>query len=305
MEYITDTKDFMFENTVIALGKFDGLHKGHRKLLQVLEEEKENSLLSVVFTFDNSPKKLISGEKPGYLLTREEKRIFHEMCGIDVLIEYPFDEETAKMSPEYFVREILKKKLGIRKLVCGTDFRFGHNREGDTGLLKKLGDELGFEVAALEKEQYELRDISSTLIKEELLLGNMETVNEMLGYPFTVIGEVVYGNQIGRTIGAPTLNLLPHDSKLLPPNGVYSTMTIVDGKKYPGITNIGYKPTVSKELLRGVETHLFDYEGNLYGKIIEVQFFKFVRKEVKFTTLENLKEQILRDIKTCKSFVNR
>lgn len=300
MEYITGTKDFKFENTAITLGKFDGLHKGHKKLMDSLKEEKRNGLTSVVFTFDITPRKLIVGEEPGYLLTKEERRIFHELNGIDVLIEYPFDRETALMEPERFVSEVLVEKLSVRKIVCGTDFKFGYKREGDIHLLSKLGEKYGYETIVLNKEKFDLKEISSTAIKEELLKGNIETVNKMLGYPFTVIGEVVHGNQLGRTMGSPTLNLLPPADKLLPPNGVYSTKTIIDGRTYSGITNIGYKPTVSNGLIRGVETHLFDFEEDLYGKIVEVQFYKFVREEIKFDTVEDLKEQILKDIKACK-----
>lgn len=300
MKFISGTKDFSFKNTIITLGKFDGLHKGHRKLLNKLNEEKKNRITSVVFTFDIAPKKLISGEEPQCLLTREEKIYFHELSGIDVLIEYPFDQETSSMDAKTFVIQILVNKLGVKKIVCGTDFKFGYQRSGNSELLIQLGKEYGFEVEVLEKEKFELKDISSTNIKDELTKGNIEKVNDMLGYPFTVIGEVMHGNQLGRTIGTPTLNIIPPYSKLLPPNGVYSSKTIIEGVEYIGITNIGYKPTVSNELVRGVETHLFDFDGDLYGKIVEVQFYKYVRKEIKFDNVQCLKEQILRDIKICR-----
>ncbi|SHI88935.1 bifunctional riboflavin kinase/FAD synthetase [Parasporobacterium paucivorans] len=303
MEYITGTKEFSLTDTAITLGKFDGLHKGHRKLLAVLAEEKKKGCLSVVFTFDMPPVSLICGDKPVYLLTRDERRIFHEENGVDVLIEFPFDMETAKMEPEDFVSEILVKSLGVKSLVCGSDFRFGHNRHGDTELLKELGSRYGFDTIVLELERDGDREISSTLIKRELIEGNLKKANEMLGYPFTVIGRVVYGNQLGRMLGSPTLNLLPPRNKILPPDGVYATRTIIEGKSHDGITNVGCKPTVSDEMVRGVETHLLDFEGNLYGKIIEVQFLEFIRPEKKFDNVNTLKNQILLDIERCREAI--
>lgn len=303
MKYITGTKDFKFTNTIITLGKFDGLHKGHRKLIDLLVQEESSGYTSVVLSFDIPPKKLISGEDTRYILTKEEKRIFHEESGIDVLIEYPFDKETSVMDAGQFVSDVLVGKLDVKKIVCGTDFKFGRDRLGDIHLLKELGIKYGFEVIVFEKEIFEYKEISSTAIKEEIELGNIEKVNSMLGYPFTVIGEVVYGKQLGRMLGSPTLNILPPDSKILPPNGVYLTKTLFDGEEYDSITNIGCKPTVSNEMIRGIETHLFDYEGDLYGRKIEVQFFKFVRGEKKFGSVEELKTQIFRDIEVCKGIV--
>lgn len=300
MQYITGTKEFNFKNTVVTLGKFDGLHKGHRKLLETLGVYKKEGYTTIVFSFNVAPKKLISGEDTRYILTKEEKRIFNEKCGVDVFIEYPFDHETSKLGAEEFVYNVLLKQLDVKKIVCGIDFKFGHNRKGDINLLEKLGEKYGFQVIAIKKEQFSHKDISSTVIREELLKGNIEIINEMLGYPYTLIGEVVHGKQLGRTLGSPTLNIIPPKSKLLPPNGVYFTKTIVDGKVYNGITNIGFKPTVSDESAIGVETHLFDFEGDLYGERLEIKFCKFVRNEKKFESVESLREQILADIKVCK-----
>lgn len=300
MEYITGTKEFSYTNTAVTLGKFDGLHKGHKKLLHQLKKEKENGLKSVVFTFDMPPMSLINGNRQSCLLTREERRLFHEENGVDVLVEFPFNEETARMEPEVFVEEVLVRSLGIRKLICGSDFRFGFNRRGDVKLLHELGQKFGFEVGVLELETVNGTEVSSTIIKNELKKGHLENVNEMLGYPFTIVGQVVYGKQLGRMLGSPTLNLLPPEEKMLPPDGVYASRTIFEGKLYDGITNVGCKPTVSNEMVRGVETHLFDFEGDLYGKIIEVQFLKFIRPEKKFDSVDTLKNQILLDIEQCR-----
>jgi len=296
VQYISGTTDFKFQNTLVSLGKFDGMHKGHRKLIERLKSEKQSDQLTVVFTFDVPPKKIISGSSTKCILTKTEKKYVHESLNIDVLIEYPFNSETASMSPEEFVKEILVDKLGVKKIVVGNDFKFGKNRSGDISVLIDLGRVYGFSVIALEKEKYGLKDISSTIIKKEIENGNIKKANEMLGYPFMVIGEVVYGARIGNTIGFPTINIIPSPEKILPIDGVYHTKVSFDNKEYKGITNVGYKPTVTNEKIRGIETFIFDFSGDLYGKNVIVQFEKFIREEKKFSSLEALKNQIKKDI---------
>lgn len=298
MQYITGTTDFKFENTLVSLGKFDGMHKGHRKLIERLKSEKQEDQLTVVFTFDVPPKKIISGGASKCILTKTEKKYIHESLNIDVLIEYPFNNETASMSPEEFVRDILVEKLGVKKIVVGNDFKFGKNRSGDISVLIDLGKVYGFSVIALEKEKYGSKDISSTLIKKEIEKGNVNIANEMLGYPYMVMGEVVYGARIGNTIGFPTINVIPSPEKILPLDGVYQTMVYVDELVYKGVTNVGYKPTVTDKKTRGVETYIIDFSGDLYGKKVKIQFEKFIREERKFNSLEELKNQIKKDIKS-------
>ena len=201
-----------------------------------------------------------------------------------------------KKTPEKFVKDILVGKLGVKKIIVGNDFKFGRNRSGDISSLIKMGREFGFSVIALEKEQYKYKDISSTIIKKEIENGNIEDANQMLDQPFMVTGEVVYGEQLGGTIGFPTVNILVCSEKLLPLDGVYQTKVIFEDKTYKGITNVGFKPTVSNKKKRSVETHILNFSGNLYGETLTIQFEKFVRKEKKFSSVDELKKQIKKDI---------
>lgn len=300
MQYFKGTTDFSFTNTVVSLGKFDGMHRGHRKLIEKLNKEKQSDQISVVFTFDVPPKKVISGSATKCILTKDEKKQVHETLGLDVLIEYPFNYETASMFPEEFVKDILVNKLGVSLVVVGKDFRFGRNRSGDIKTLESLGEKYGFKVFALEKERYGFRDISSTYIKKEIETGHIEEANKMLGYKFMVVGEVVYGNRLGNTIGFPTINIIPSEEKIIPLDGVYQTEVEVENVIYKGITNVGYKPTVNIEKTRNIETHIFDFSGDIYGKTVTVRFERFIRKEKKFSSVEELKKQIKKDINNIK-----
>ena len=297
MEYIRDINNFEIrEPSVISLGKFDGIHRGHNRLMEYLDEGKKQGLCSVIFTFDIPPAARVEKKNlPKVLTTNEEKRHLFETRGIDYLIECPFTPEVMHMEPEAFVC-MLVERFGVRRLVAGTDFHFGHNRRGDYRLLEALSSSLGYEVKIVKKVQEYGRDISSTFIREEVASGNIKRANHLLGYPYFVQGTVVHGNQIGRTINVPTANVLPPQEKLLPPFGVYVTRTLVDGIAYGGITNVGRKPTVGTENPVGVETNLFDFERDIYGKEIRVEFLAPVRKERKFASLEDLTEQLQKDI---------
>lgn len=289
MRLITGTTEFeTTEPTAISLGKFDGLHMGHQLLVNRILQKKKEGLQSLIFTFD-------FGDRPQLLLP-EERRTLLKKWGVDCLVECPFIESVAHMEAEDFVREILVKRLHVKYLAVGTDFHFGHNRKGSYRLLEAMQEECGFQVEVVEKACYGGEEISSTRIRRELTRGNMELVNQLLGYTYSVTGEVLHGRQIGRTLGLPTTNLLPEKQKLLPPNGVYATRTRIAEETFEGITNIGHKPTVGAEARRGVETFLFDLDRNLYGDIITVQFYGFERPEWKFDSLEALKERIEQDV---------
>ncbi len=289
MRLITGTTEFeTTEATAISLGKFDGLHMGHQLLVNRILKKKEEGLKALIFTFD-------FGDRP-MLLLPEERRALLKKWGVDCLIECPFVESLAHMEAEDFVREILVKRLHAKYLAVGTDFHFGHNRKGSYQMLEAMQEECGFEVEVVEKACYDGEEISSTRIRRELEQGHMELVNQLLGYNFSVTGEVLHGRQIGRTLGLPTTNLLPGPGKLLPPNGVYATRTRIADEIFEGITNIGHKPTVGAEPRRGVETFLFDLDRNLYGDVITVNFYGFERPERKFESLEALKARIEQDV---------
>lgn len=289
MNYSKGTTDFHIEGpTAVSLGKFDGLHRGHQQLISRILAKRSEGMASVIFTFD------FEGAR-GLMLNWERRRMLEEQ-GVDYLLECPFVPEISRMEPEDFVGKVLKDRLHAAYLAVGTDFRFGYQRKGDYRLLQQMARECGYQVEVVEKEQYEGRDISSSFIKEELEKGNLELVNDLLGYAYSVTGPVIHGQALGRSMGIPTINLQPDEAKMLPPNGVYATCSRIEDRIYEGITNVGYKPTVEGGNVRGVETYLFDVNEDLYGKEVTVSFYAFERPERKFGSLEELKEQLARDV---------
>lgn len=301
MEYIKGRLDFhVTEPTVLSIGKFDGLHRGHELLMDYVFQKKKEGLKAVIFTFDVPPKKSLGQNEAKVLTTNEEKMHLFEQSGIDYLIECPFTEEIMHMPAETFLKKIVEQ-LSIRCIVAGTDCSFGYKRRGDYKMLQKYASFYHYEAQIVDKMQYEGRDISSTFIREEIAAGNMEKADLLLGYAYFLQGMVVHGNQIGQKIGIPTINLLPPPEKLLPPFGVYTARVEIDGNIYDGIANIGCKPTIAGDNPVGVETHLFDFKGDLYGRHAKVSLLKWVREERKFQSISELKTQMEKDILFCRS----
>ncbi len=297
MKYISKTLDFhVDEPSVITMGKFDGLHRGHETLIEILKEKTStDSLKSIVFTFDIPPRSEVTGVEAKVLTTNEEKHYIFEEAGVDYLIECPFTKEVMCMEPRTFVEWIVKN-LNVRCIVVGKDFHFGHRRAGDYKLLQELSDELSYELIVLNKLQEDNRDISSTYIREEIAGGNIKKANHLLGYPYFVKGRVVHGRRIGRTIGIPTVNLVLPEEKLLPPFGVYATKILVKDKEYFGVTNVGRKPTIAGNNPVGVETYIIDFSQDVYDEIVTVMFIEFIRPEKKFDSIDDLKYQMSADI---------
>lgn len=301
MEFITDLGQLKLEKrSAITLGKFDGLHRGHQLLVKQVLEKKKEGCIAAIFTFDKPPGRLLNGYTNGTILTNQERRLLAEKISIDVMVQCPFTKEVACMEPEDFVRDILAEKMNVGFIVVGADFRFGYKRRGDIALLSDLAHKYGYQLNVISKEQYQGRDISSSFIQEMLSLGDMELVGTLLGYPFFVSGEVVLGKQFGRSMGIPTANQIPDEEKILPPNGVYASRVLVDGEQYRGMTNIGVRPTVEETNQKNVETYLFDYRGELYGKKLIVQLLHYERTERKFETAKELKEQLYLDLEVTK-----
>ena len=308
MRVITGTREFQIEEpTAVTIGKFDGRHKGHQKLLrEMLCFKERQGLKAAVFTFDMAPAGVMAGRVQTVITTNQERRNKMAKVGIDYLVEYPFDQETAHMQPEDFVSEVLVRQMHAKAVVVGTDCSFGYKGAGNAQLLKEMSEFCGFEAVIIEKEQDDHRDISSTYVREELDLGNMEKANELLGEPYAIHGVVVHGNHIGGAIlGFPTANILPPPEKHLPPFGVYVSQVLVDGRLYRGVTNIGKKPTVAGESPVGVETFIMGLEENLYGKEIEVQLLNFERPEQKFASLKELKKRIEKDKEYATAYFER
>lgn len=297
MEYMRIEDQFpRLNNSAVTLGKFDGIHRGHRKLMEkILEQKKETGAQAVVLAF-------VSDRKT--VLTNSERRDFLEHMGADILLECPLTGAIRHMKAETFIRQVLVGALQASFVTVGEDFRFGFERKGTPELLKKYGGKYGFEVEILSKEMDGSRKISSTYIREELAKGNMEKVSLLLGFDYFVSGIVEHGRGMGHREFFPTANLIPMPEKLLPPNGVYITLSSFGQEIYPGITNVGYKPTVGENFI-GVESYLFDCEKNLYGKNCTVEFRKFLRKEQKFSSYEALKEQIQKDIRMGEEYFRR
>lgn len=296
MEYITGDKDFKLKNSAVTLGKFDGIHLGHHMLIDEVISLKEKGYTSAMFTFLYHPFNLISDNEFKLIYTEEEKIRKLSAIGLDVLISYPFTHETKNIEAENFISEILVKMLDAKVIVVGNDFRFGRNRKGNVDMLKAMEEVYGFKVISFEKKTWRDSVISSSAIRRELASGNMEKVNSMLGSPYYIYGKVLHGRKIGRTLGMPTTNLIPATNKLLPPCGVYTSRTIIEGVSYPGMTNIGYKPTVGIEDMKGVETYIYDFDRDLYGQELEVELLTYERPEIKFDNLEDLKTKMEEDL---------
>lgn len=298
---IIETTDFELQGEYsVAIGKFDGIHRGHKKLIDTIMAYKASGMKTAVFTFEPSPVAFFGDGTYKGLTTRDEKRHIFEKLGVDVLVEYPLNRESASVSARDFVTDILVGKMHTKVVVCGPDLTFGDKGSGNVELLRMLGEECGFEVVVCEKVGNSLNntEISSTLIRQEVEAGQMELVTEHIGAYYSVTGVVVKGKQIGRTIGLPTINIVPQEDKLLPPYGVYEALVSVQGGRYKGITNIGVKPTVTEEKKVVVETFILDYEGDLYGETITVNLLRMVRPERKFASIEELKNQIECDIRS-------
>lgn len=308
--WVTTSIEQVLKPNAIALGNFDGIHRGHQKvlqpILQVLSKEtseKGNSSHATVVTFDPHPQEFFSGQSKQLLTPLVEKVKLLEKLGIEQLVLLPFDRELAALSPQQFVEEILVKHLQATCISVGQDFRFGHKRAGTAQDLKAIAANYGVEVVItslytgqdLSETQIAPR-ISSSLIRQALAEGDILKANQMLGRAYTLTGTVVKGQQLGRTIGFPTANLELPPSKLLPRYGVYCVRIFIEESCIPiaGVMNIGCRPTVEGDRPT-VEVHLLDWTGDLYERTVTVSLEKFLRPEQKFASLDALKAQITAD----------
>lgn len=299
MQIISGTASFQLKGkSAVVIGKFDGLHRGHKLLLEQILAAKEDGLQAVVFTFDPPPAAFFSGKMQKGLTTKEEKRRFFRQMGVDVLVEFPMNAETAATAPELFITNILCAKLQAELIVAGTDLSFGDRGKGDCRLLEEYAAECGYRVRIMEKLYEGGEEISSTRVRDAVDHGRMEEAARLLGAPYMVMGTVVHGRQIGRTLGFPTVNQLPPPDKLLPPNGVYLSEVECRQGIFKGLTNVGTKPTVEKgeKPPMGVETYIYDFHEDIYDSFITVRLLSFCRPEQRFESLEALKRQLDHDI---------
>ena len=296
MKHIYGVKNIkLLESSIVILGNFDGIHIGHQKLFEAAKEiGKANKLSTVLFSFYPHPTWDLGGSPKSLLMSREEKKSRIEQIGIDIYLEYPFSVEFGQKSAEDFVSQILVEQLNCKAVIIGNNYFFGNNKQGDVNYMKKLGSQYGFEVIVIEEVKQGGVTVSSTLIRDLLLKGDIDLANQLIGQPYTIKGTIVHGKQLGRTLGFPTVNVMPEANKVLPPNGVYITKSYLLGKVYNSLTNIGNKPTVSgKENI--VETFIFDFCEDVYGQTITVELIKYLREETKFESLEALTDQMNKD----------
>ena len=302
MKIITRLDELNIEDkTALAMGKFDGIHLGHKKLLNMILDQRQDGLKATVFTFEPSPEEFFVGHTVRQLFTREEKRRAFEKMGVDILVEFPLTVDTAATPPEDFVRTILVEDLKAEYIAAGTDVTYGNKGRGDQYLLRNMSKELGFELHLIDKVMLDGQEVSSTRVRNVVADGDMPMAKRLLGDDYSVSGIVEHGAHLGTTIGVPTVNVLPPDNKLLPPFGVYKSVVMVDGKIFKGMTNIGRKRTVSDSGRVGVETYIYDFNEDVYGKFIEVKLLKFMRPEMKFDGVEQLKAQIHTDIEEARN----
>lgn len=297
MQIIQNTIDFRIpDRTAVAIGKFDGIHKGHMLLLNEILKAKEKGLKAAVFTFDPSPNVFFGEKECKEITTLKEKRDYFEKLGIDYLVEYPFNKETAGVDPVDYVKRFLLEYMHAKLIVAGEDVSFGKYGAGDAKLLKTIAKEHACQVKILQKIKYGEQIISSSLVRELIEAGKMEEVTQLLGEPYSVCGKVLHGNEIGRTIGFPTLNVMPAESKVLPPNGVYFSDILLNDKLYHGVSNIGNKPTVGVGYQKGIETFVYEFHQNVYDQEVKIFLRQFVRKECKFRDFAELQDAIAKNV---------
>ena len=303
MEVITALDYKMTDDTAVTVGKFDGIHKGHDLLTEKLLQQEKTGLKSLLFTFDVSPRIRLAKDNTKQLITNKERMNLLEKQGISYMVQCPF-EEIMSYEPEEFVK-LLVNQFRMIYLVCGTDFHFGKMGKGDIFLLQKLSKKYDFRLEVVEKLKQDNRDISSTYVREEISKGNVSVANELLGYHYFIWGTVVHGRHLGTKIGIPTINLIPPENKLLPKNGVYVTLVEMEHKTYHGVTNVGTKPTVDGTGVVGVETHILDFEQDVYEKKVCVYFLEHLRDEIRFESVEELKNQMSKDKKKALLYFNK
>jgi len=286
-------------NSVVTVGTFDGVHEGHKALMETLvERAKTRSARSVVVTFDPHPRTIINSKSDGIklLTTLRERSEVLESIGVDELVVIPFTRDFSLLTSEQFVKDVIYDKIGISEFVIGYDHHFGKDRSGTIETLKKLGPELGFDIQVVSKKEMGDTTVSSTVVRKEIIeQGDMNRVTELLGRSYMLNALVIHGDERGRTIGFPTANLQPeHPDKALPKNGIYAVKIRVDETWYNGMMNIGVRPTFDGQT-KSLEVNIFDFDEMIYGKTVQIRFFDRIRDEKKFSGTNELKEQLGKD----------
>ncbi|MCW2121121.1 bifunctional riboflavin kinase/FAD synthetase [Flavobacterium sp. 7A] len=308
MKIFHSIKDFSStKKTILTLGTFDGVHIGHKKILdKLIQSTLSNEFESLVLTFFPHPRMVLQEKSEIKLLnTIPEKVKLLEAIGIENLVIHPFDESFSRLTAEEFVSTILVDQFRIQKIIIGHDHRFGRNRTADINDLIGFGEKYGFEVEQISVQELDSISVSSTKVRKAIVEGDMCLANNFLGYDYFFTGTVVNGRQLGRTIGFPTANInIKEDYKLIPLNGVYVIKSLLDNKIVYGIMNVGFKPTVGGEEL-SIEVHYLEYQGDLYGQEVVVSILNYIRPEQKFDSIDLLKNQIELDKAQALSYIQK
>lgn len=305
MKIFNSIQDFKTTSgTIVTLGTFDGVHIGHRKIIERLVQNTDEDTESLVLTFFPHPRMVLQGDSEIKLLnTIDEKAFLLEENGLDNLVIHPFDQAFSRLTAEEFVKNILVDIFNIKKIIIGHDHRFGRNRTANIDDLVVFGKEYNFEVEQISPQEIDEVSVSSTKIRNSLLDGNIQLANNYLGYNYFLTGTIIKGKQLGRTIGFPTANLSINENyKLIPLNGVYVVSSIINDKMVYGMMNIGFNPTVNGQH-QTIEIHYFDFDGDLYNKEIKVSILNRIRSEQKFESVQKLKEQLAQDKTTSLEFI--
>ena len=286
------------KNAVVTIGTFDGVHIGHRKIISGIKEIADSiGGETVILTFFPHPRMILHPEDESLKLitTITEKAALMEDLGVDHLIITPFSRDFSNQTAESYIRDVLVNKIGTKKIVIGYDHRFGKDRQGGLEDLQRLGPVYGFDVVEIPEQDINEVAISSTRIRNALLNGEIELANSFLGYPFFITGTVIRGDQIGRQLGYPTANIVVEEKyKLIPTDGIFAVTVTVAGNQYKGMAYIGSRPTVNG-LTRNIEVNIFDFDQEIYNQTIRMEFHHYVRGDVKFASLDELKVQLAKD----------
>jgi riboflavin kinase/FMN adenylyltransferase len=294
------------ERAVVTIGNFDGVHIGHKRVIAlVAERARESGGAGVVVTFEPHSRLFFHPDKPFPMITTLEQRTeLIGRAGAEIVIVQPFNEEFAAIPPEDFVLKLLLNHLSMERIIVSAKFRFGHHAKGDVRLLQRLAGQSGFEVEVIEDVRYRHTFVSSTFIRQTISKGEMEMAMKLLGRPYRVEGKVYPDTRRGtELLNFPTSNVSP-DNELIPVNGIYASAVQVDAARYPAATYIGTRPTFEGQRTV-IETHLIDFHGSLYGRKIGVDFFKKMREDIKFKSVEDLKNQITRDVQQIREYLGR
>jgi riboflavin kinase/FMN adenylyltransferase len=293
--------------SVVTIGTFDGVHKGHQAIINdVVEKAHELHGESVLVTFDPHPRKLINPNDTLQLITPLKQKIaLLEKTGIHHIVVMPFTPTFAAMSAEEYIEAFLVKKFAPAAIVIGYDHRFGHDRKGDLLLLEEAGSRFGFQVIEIPAQKIDEAAVSSTKIRNAIARGDMLLANEMLGRPYELTGAVIHGAKVGRQLGFPTANIQPTDKEqIVPANGVYAIFCTIKGNTYSGMLNIGIRPTVDSSLQLHIEAHIFDFANDIYNEEITISFVEKMREEQRFPSLDALKAQLVLDAQQARKVTN-